>query len=639
MPVRQQPNVATNAAIRPNGLSGQSGLTGAGSREVKTPVDVKPAEVRAAQQLKSQVGLQELDAFLKVRSQATNTQRSATPTIAAYLAAPVANTPPTPQAKALHEKLSAAIGTLGGLYADGLITEGETHQLNRVRGALQDIIALADPRILQMLPKDVRERVEVQLLEPLQTLEAGAARRFDRVFVAMQERDEGVLRGRLQQEPSYSVLDVAGLKAHGMEPSSTSRYQAGDFVCVPRSDGSHSKGVVVGHEGGDLQVQLIDGATNSFALKNLKAADVARANPLKIGDYAERQGHKVWVTGAGAQGLTAVVVDPAGRQRQLRGAEVATLAKTLSTPAPTTSAPPTATSSTSSSSPVGAAFAASSSRTSRQSLEQALDAVWADRGSFSSGAKNVYSDIYNAVADTNQLTRPKGAYLTDLANLAASRPAGSTSNTQSFGGSGDSISSVVTSWQKGELPAEGMFSAKRFEGTFFRFERPDWQPNNIKQRVYLNTAADHATDVMRFVVQQILDNPAAFPGVEMTKLSGPSAVGARSENIVLYTSGDDASRRVLDAVGAYQANHPQHFMKETPAFTETVAPGIATGDEPAIGGGRLSFGSLRADVIEGALRSAKDRKHFGALVDAGLKQSQVDPQRPHKNLVVSRGLT
>jgi hypothetical protein len=262
--------------------------------------------------------------------------------------------------------------------------------------------------------------------------------------------------------------------------------------------------------------------------------------------------------------------------------------------------------------------------------------VWRDRAAFLGGGKKVYSDVYNAVGEANALTRPKAAYLDDLASLAASRPAGSVSNTQSFGGGGDAIGDIVGAWRDGSMPEHGPFGRDKLEGTFFRFERPQWQPDKITQRVYLNAAADHATDVMKFVVQQIVDNPARFPGVEMAKLSGPGAVGDRSENIVLYTHGDDASRRVLDAIATYRARHADHFRSGTPAFTETVAPGVALGDEPAVGNGRMSFGSLRASVIEDALAAAErqglDRAGFGRLVDEGLRRMQVDPARPHKNL-------
>ena len=87
--------------------------------------------------------------------------------------------------------------------------------------------------------------------------------------------------------------------------------------------------------------------------------------------------------------------------------------------------------------------------------------------------------------------------------------------------------------------------------------------------------------------------------VSTTKPRSPNASG-RSENIVIYTHGDDASQRVLEAIAGYKAKNPSHFMTGVPAFTEQVAPGVATGDEPAVGGGQMSFGSLRAQVIESA---------------------------------------
>ena len=65
----------------------------------------------------------------------------------------------------------------------------------------------------------------------------------------------------------------------------------------------------------------------------------------------------------------------------------------------------------------------------------------------------------------------------------------------------------------------------------------------------------------------------------------------------------------------------------------------AVGAEPAGTGGSVSFGELRSNVITNAFHKATDRAHFGALVDEGLKRAGVDPQRPHQNLVVSRGLS
>lgn len=599
--------------------STKSPVRGQQAPQVTTPAGVKPAEIAAAQKVQSAVDVSVLDAFLKARAGEPAKQKGLVPSLMALLGTP-AKDAPSKEAVALQQQLSGAVQSLGSIYADGLVTEGEMHHLHRARGQLHAVLGLASPQVLMNLPKDVREKVQNNLLDPLQVLVDAADRRATRVYAQLQARDEPALRARLQEEPTFRHVDVAGLGAAGLKPFSLQRYQPGDFVGVPRSDGSVDKGVVVGRVDGELQVEVLDRRTNALGLKSLSAAEVAKANPLKIGDYLEAPGVKLWVTGVGPGGVTGTVQDARGQVRPVGPDVVARIAVEATASAALK------------------AVAAPAARSSRQSLSDALDVVWQDKGAFRSGSKSVYSDVYNAVVDKNVLTLPKAAFLDGLAAIARSRPAGATSNTQGFGGTGDSISSAVQSWKSGQLPAEGRFSASSFERTFFRFEREDWQPEKITQRVYLNIAADHAPEVMRFVVQQLIDNPQKFPGVEMAKLSGPGAVGDRSENIVLYTTGDDASRRVKDAIASHQAMHPRHFMRETPAFTEQIAPGVATGDEPAVGGGRLSFGSLRADVIEGALRKANDRQHFGALVDEGLKRMGVDPQQPHKNLVVSRGL-
>jgi len=589
--------------------------------DVATPAGVKPAEIKAAQQVQAAVDPGLLDAFLQARAGQAPKQRGLVPSIMALLGA-APTTQPSGEAKALQAKLGEAVQSLGAIYQDGLVTEGELHHLQRAKGQLQSVLSLASPQVLSMLPKDVREKVQNNLLEPLKVLVDAAERRAGRVFSLVQARDEGALRERLTEAPTYRHLDIGALKAVNLTPFSLQRYQPGDFVAVPRSDGSVDKGVVVGTKDGELQVEVLDRRSGGLGLKSLKAQEVARANPLKVGDYVEAPGMKLWVTDVGPQGVIGRVQDARGNVRDVGPDVIAKLAVEAS---------------------VAAALApvkASTVRTSRQSLEAALDVVWADKDAFKSGQKSVYSDVYNAVAEANPLTVPKAQVLTAIADIAKSRPAGTTSNTQGFGGGGDAISSAVEMYKNGQLPAgEGRFSAGSFERTFFRFERQNWHPDQIKQRVYLNCAADHAHDVMRHVVQQIIDNPAKFPGVEMAKLSGPGAVSGRSENIVIYTHGDDASARVLDAVAQYRAQHQNHFMSGTPAFTEQMAPGVAIGDEPAIGGGGVSFGSLRADVIESALSKATDRASFGKLVDEGLKRVQVNPQQPHRNLQVARGLS
>jgi hypothetical protein len=618
-----------------------------------TAAFVKPAEQQAAQKLRGQVTVADLDAFLKARAGQPPQQRGLAPSVRRLLGASATtpSTPPSADAVALHERLGEAVRSLGTIYADGLVTEDELALLQRSRGQLRAVLQLADPGVLNLLPRDVRERLQDQLLEPLSVLEQAASRRAERVFSAIVERDEAALRQRLDETPVYRSLDVAGLLAAGLTPFSVERYLPGDFVGVPRSDGSVDRGVVVGRDGDPpgLRVEVLDRRTDGLGLKTLSAADVASVNPLKIGDYVEAPGLKLWVTGTGTGGVTGTVQDTRGQVRAIDATAVARIAVEVvrahqASPAGAREAPRDARPASGAHAPAaqatsrtaGAATAAGSMRTSRQSLERALDDVWRDRTAFLSGSRKVYSDVYNAVVEPNVLTRSKATFLGDIARIAQGRPAGSVANTQCFGGAGDSISDVVRAWQDGSMPSSGRFGRDTLEQTFFRFERAGWQPDQIRQRIYLNIAADHATTVLQDVVRQIVDQPERFPGVEMAKLSGPAAVGGRSENIVLYTRDDDASRRVLDAIAAWRVQHPTHFLSGTPAFTETVAPGVATGDEPAVGNGRMSFGSLRASIIEAALHKAHaqglDRAGFGRLVDEGLRAVQIDPTRPHKNL-------
>jgi hypothetical protein len=647
-PPQARSAMTTTAAPVPSPVLGHA------TAQAATQAGVKPAEQQAAQKLRASVTVADLDAFLKARAGKAPQQRGLVPSVMKLLGAPATTEPPSAEAVALHHRLGEAVSSLGAIYADGLVTEGELSLLQAARGQLRAVLGLAEPGVLNLMPKDVRERVQNQLLEPLSVLDQAATRRADRLFAAVVDRDEAALRTRLSEPPVFRHVDVPGLLSSGLTPFSLARYEPGDFVGVPRSDGSVDTGVVVGKNDRPpgLRVEVLDRRSDSLGLKTLSAADVASANPLKIGDYVEAPGLKVWVTGTGAGGVTGTVQDTRGQVRTVDAATVARIAVEVTrahqtspqlaasfeatTRQPTSPRGMTRPSSSAAASVGSTAAVSSTARTSRQSLERALDDVWRDRGAFLSGQKQVYSDVYNAVAEANPLSRSKASYLGDVAALAQGRPAGSVSNTQSFGGDGDAISDVVNAWNDGAMPATGAFGKDLLEKTFFRFERPNWQPDLIRQRVYLNTAADHATDVMAFVVRQVLDHPERFPGVEMAKLSGPAAVSGRSENIVLYTRDDDASRRVLDAVASYRAQHPGHFRSGTPAFTETVAPGVAVGDEPAVGNGRMSFGSLRASVIETALHKAHaqglDRAGFGRLVDEGLRGLHVDPARPHKNL-------
>ena len=177
---------------------------------------------------------------------------------------------------------------------------------------------------------------------------------------------------------------------------------------------------------------------------------------------------------------------------------------------------------------------------------------------------------------------------------------------------------------------------------FFRFERQGVNINDlakagaIQERVYLNVKADKAPEVMRFVVNEIVDKAADFPGVFMSKLAGPGAVSGRAESIVIYMQDQAAAEKVLARIQSYQTQNPAQFMGSSPRMTEPVAPGVSVGSEPLGSRGAVSFGQVRSDAILEALDQSMDlretREQFQNRVLEALRRRGVDPDAPHLNL-------
>lgn len=271
------------------------------------------------------------------------------------------------------------------------------------------------------------------------------------------------------------------------------------------------------------------------------------------------------------------------------------------------------------------ATAAEAAGSSAQSLDSLLGEVWSKREAGQSVSSNDIYRMYNAATETNQLSRTAGSYLEDISDIAASRPAGARSSLQNY---------PVDVAQAAKAYAEVPGAAGRISKDFFRFESSSFDSmlnnNLITNRVYVNAAADTAPDLMKFVVQDLIDS-GQYPGVAMAKVSGPGAVGARSENIVIYANAQDA-QRVADALAQQQALHPEWFMNETPLMTQRLAPGIAAGEEPLNVGGAASFGSIRSDAIANAARRATTEQEFRDLVANAFRRVGVDPLNPHLNL-------
>ncbi|MBI1946355.1 MAG: SpoIIE family protein phosphatase [Deltaproteobacteria bacterium] len=273
-------------------------------------------EIQAEQKLQ-QVDLRDVDRFLAERAQ--KSQRSGLlPSLLSLLGAKPKG-PPQPDARALQGKLADAVATLTRVYADGLVTEAEIGALQHAKARLTSVLELQDPAVLHMLPRDVRERLQVSLFEPAQVLLDAATRRSGRVLQQVAARDEAALQERLAKpEPSYQPFAPSSVAQGGPGPSSLDRYAPGDLVAVPRSDGSLSLGVVTGRDPDGLRVEVTD-AHGRLALKKLDAGTLAKVNPFKIGDVLDFDGGRAWVTGVGNNGKLAVTVQDARGVRHVGG--------------------------------------------------------------------------------------------------------------------------------------------------------------------------------------------------------------------------------------------------------------------------------------------------------------------------------
>jgi serine/threonine protein phosphatase PrpC len=142
-------------------------------------------------------------------------------------------------------------------------------------------------------------------------------------------RRKSELENRLAQEPEYRPVVLARLM-HPTQIAAASRYQVGDLIRVPRTGGHFSLGLVTERkDSGELVVQVHSQKSGKPSIKELDAVAVAKANPLKIGDFFELEGVSFWITGIDDEGEFVVLtdtgerVDPAEFRQRLEAAIVA----------------------------------------------------------------------------------------------------------------------------------------------------------------------------------------------------------------------------------------------------------------------------------------------------------------------------
>lgn len=252
--------------------------------------------------------------------------------------------------------------------------------------------------------------------------------------------------------------------------------------------------------------------------------------------------------------------------------------------------------------------------TSRESLEAFLRRVWEARGTINH-EDQVYN-LYSAATEANPLNLTNAQYLEEIQRIIRSRPAGAISTLQGRS---------ATGFQRFLRP--GLTDAD-----ILQLARAD----RVAERIYLNTGASHAPEVMGFVVREIVDNPGRFPGVVMAKITGPGGVVRRADAIVIYCETPGASQSVLQRITEYQRLNPTFFQHTVPPMTNQVAEGIGIASEPLGVAGAESFGGTRAGSIFEALQAVRARggtqQEFMDEVFNVLRQHGFNPDAPHLNL-------
>ncbi len=287
-----------------------------GEQVVEIAVPADKASHQAAMGSLRRVDPRDLDQFLRTR-QAGLQGAQMTPSMKAHLAA----LPPQTTAQQLMTDLSPRIAGMAEIFADGLVTESEVRRLGDVGGRLAPIAALRYDPALQMLPKDVAQRLTEALFEPVEALVALSRRHTIEVVNQVRARDLGPLQERMKTGDvgTYRRIDLEAIVRGSASLAGIDRYQPGDLVAVQRSGGFVSAAVVAGKEPDGLRVEVL--ANGDLGMKTLRPADIVAQNPLRMGDSVRFEGKDVWITGLAQNGkLSAIEQDVAtGAHRAIPG--------------------------------------------------------------------------------------------------------------------------------------------------------------------------------------------------------------------------------------------------------------------------------------------------------------------------------
>ena len=163
-------------------------------------------------------------------------------------------------------------------------------------------------------------------------------------------------------------------------------------------------------------------------------------------------------------------------------------------------------------------------------------------------------------------------------------------------------------------------------------------------RVYLNVTADAHLSVLRYIVEECMQNkpefvvggpPVTSPlreavereeaieregarGIKSCKVAGLRALGVRAEGIVIYCTTKTSAEWISGEIA--EKTPMNYFSHGTPKLTKRVAPGIAIAAEPeqqstGLSDSRQSFGKIRSELTALALVEAYANGRANATLD------------------------
>ena len=208
------------------------------------------------------------------------------------------------------------------------------------------------------------------------------------------------------------------------------------------------------------------------------------------------------------------------------------------------------------------------------------------------------------------------------------------------------VAGIILQKNKMEFyPQSHLPSPEAFGGAFFvHFMRSDFNGGSINERIYMNVHPNHAAEVIRFVVEELLkpdSSDRAAPGVDAAastkrgivsaKVADPSGLETRADAILIYAGSLADVDWALGRLSEYQASHGGYFLKDLPAATRPRLTGVSTAAEPAASLKSGSFGSYIAHAAQAAMSQQPppaDFAEFRSRVRTVMAAEGADPDHP-----------